>query len=680
MREGDSATDDVTRVLDPGAAAYPRVFADPDPAGSLGRYAIIEELGRGGMGVVLRAYDPNLQREVALKIVRTSALSADAEGRLVREARAMARLSHPNVVAIFDVVVEEMTDGAAQSRVVLAMEYVAGSTLRRWLLAEDRTADEVLDRFVRAGRGLAAAHREGLLHRDFKPDNVLVGDDGRVRVTDFGLARFEVGSESGGAASGPQRVADPAADPEHAVEADRSGPLSDASNLLSSSGTPLTRAGTVMGTPRYMAPEQHRDESLTAAIDQYAFCIALWEALLVESPFSGEGKALARAKAQGPPPWPDKGVVSAGIAAAIRRGLSPDPARRFDDMEALLAELSTPKSQTVRRWAPLLLTGAVTGALSWAAFARDPDAPQCTGAGPAMAEVWNADRRASVRSAILATEVAFAPGVHERIGRQLDAWATRWRAAHTETCEATRVRGEQSEAVMDRRMACLQRARSELDAAVRVLTEATSSTVGRAHRVVDGLPRLSRCADVERLLADVAPPSPGQAAAVAVIRADLARSAAQERAGAYAQAQESALRAEAKTASLDYPPIRTEVWLQLANVHDAMGRFADAERALREAQRLGARWQQWELVGDATRQLMWILGYQQARYSEALALREVAEGLSSTPRAEAAFRNNLATILNAQGKYVEAEAELRAALALKVQVVGAAHVGTASTR
>jgi serine/threonine protein kinase len=259
------------------AASSETSLADSDAAPlrplvdtGVGRYLVIGEIGRGAMGFVLRAYDPKLQREVALKRVRTGLLGDEARVRLIREARAMARLNHPNVVAVYDV---ELAENAG---VVLVMEYVPGTTLRQWLLRDPAPSVlQIIESFVAAGRGLAAAHTEGLLHRDFKLDNVLVGTDGRVRVTDFGLAR--VTADRGADESTGRRSHDDGDDAE------------------------LTAAGTVMGTPAYMAPEQHEGRELDARADQFGFCVALWRALTRKWPFEGRGNELPEAKLAGPP-------------------------------------------------------------------------------------------------------------------------------------------------------------------------------------------------------------------------------------------------------------------------------------------------------------------------------------------------------------------------------------------
>jgi len=210
----------------------------------VGRYVVLQQLGVGGMGVVHACYDPELDRKVALKVLRSDTVDGVARARLLREAQALAKLSHPNVVAIHDV-------GTVGEHVWLAIELVDGQTLRQWLETPRRWR-EVLEVMGAAGHGLAAAHVAGLSHRDFKPDNVMIGRDGRARVMDFGLAR----------ASG--KTTEPASD----------------TTLVPSvpptwADAPVTRVGAIVGTPRYMAPEQLRGgRSVTGAADQFAFCVS----------------------------------------------------------------------------------------------------------------------------------------------------------------------------------------------------------------------------------------------------------------------------------------------------------------------------------------------------------------------------------------------------------------------
>ncbi|MEM6991772.1 MAG: serine/threonine-protein kinase, partial [Myxococcota bacterium] len=291
------------------------------------RFVIGERLGAGGLGVVYAAEDPRLQRRVALKVLK-QAKTPRARERLVREAQAMAALAHPNVVEVFDVLTADLDSGPA---LLIAMELVAGANLRTWLSAETRTWSETLAVFVQAAEGLGAAHRAGLVHRDFKPDNVLVGDDGRARVADFGLARAMMGSDCS-----------PADEPE---DAERSGALRGTSPLSS----PLTADGVLVGTPAYMAPEQHGGTA-DAASDQFSFCVALYEALYGRRPFPGRVDASAApALRRGPPPKrATSDVAPARLHTILARGLRLDPAQRWPNMEALANALRSISAPTRR--------------------------------------------------------------------------------------------------------------------------------------------------------------------------------------------------------------------------------------------------------------------------------------------------------------------------------------------
>jgi len=328
------------------APTEPRL-AERDGAigGTVGRYVVLGRLGAGGMGVVLSAYDPQLDRKVALKLLRAgSGLHAgEARARLVREAQAIAQLSHPNVVAVYDV------GTTASGEVYVAMELVEGETLTQWVRAWERPWRDVLDVFLQAGRGLAAAHGVGLLHRDFKPDNVLVGGDGRVRVTDFGLARSLITSPSE-----PQKPLPPG---------------------LAALRISLTATGAVLGTPRYMAPEQVDGRDADARADQFSFCVALYEALYGRHPLPG-GTAVEmvqdRVRALGAP----DGKVPAPIGKALARGLEREPARRYPSMSALLGELAPPAARAPGRW---LAVGAgvavVAGGVAFAMVTGDAPPP-----------------------------------------------------------------------------------------------------------------------------------------------------------------------------------------------------------------------------------------------------------------------------------------------------------------
>ncbi|EDM76994.1 serine/threonine kinase family protein [Plesiocystis pacifica SIR-1] len=316
------------------------LFDEPAPAVKVGRFSIVRKLGAGGMGVVYMAYDEELDRRVAVKLLRSTDTDTIGRARMKREAQAMARLSHPNVVTVYEV-------DSHEGQLFVAMEYVEGDDLRGWLDAGARPWPEVVAVFCQAGRGLAAAHEAGLVHRDFKPDNVLVGRDGRARVADFGLA--------------------------HVFEA-----LHEEESETVSSGEfaeTLTRTGAIMGTPAYMAPEQYAGERGDARSDQFAFCVALWEGLFGERPFRGRTLAqLSAAISEGriaAPEGASAGAVPEWLTAAVRRGLAAEPDARWPSMEVLLEVLTDdPRARRTRRlrWGlSTLLVGAVLAGTSWVA-------------------------------------------------------------------------------------------------------------------------------------------------------------------------------------------------------------------------------------------------------------------------------------------------------------------------
>jgi eukaryotic-like serine/threonine-protein kinase len=310
----------------------------------VGRYSVLRRLGRGGMSTVFRAYDPELDRQIALKLL-TSWDEADTEGpaRLVREARAMAKITHPNVAAVYDV-------GLVDDGVFIAMELIEGPTLETWTRATARPWTEVLRMYLLAGRGLAAAHDAGLVHRDFKPDNVMVGLDERPRVLDFGLARPAASDDEDelllpDESSIPMSSGPPAPWVDAASSGlDRTLGASLGPQSASVSGSfdlqiSITRTGIVTGTPAYMAPEQHLGEAGGPASDQFAFCVSLWEALYRQRPFAGDNffevaDAIVEGRLVAPP---GHVRVPGWITNLLERGLASEPEHRHPSMRSLLA-------------------------------------------------------------------------------------------------------------------------------------------------------------------------------------------------------------------------------------------------------------------------------------------------------------------------------------------------------
>ncbi|HET9449728.1 MAG TPA: serine/threonine-protein kinase, partial [Aggregicoccus sp.] len=424
----------------------------------LGRYLILERLGAGGMGEVYAAFDPQLNRKVALKLLLPGGnpeMQAEARLRLLREAQAMARLSHPNVIPVYDL-------GEFGERVFVAMELIEGRTLRRWLQETPRSWREVVEVLSAAGRGLAAAHAAGLVHRDFKPDNVLLGRDERVYVLDFGLAVGR-GAEGEGAASAQEMAAVPAPHETLGTPAPRATPRGPPNTPPGTPrtplgtppaplgtpaaplGTPVTRRGAILGTPGYMAPEQYRGEVASPAADQFGFCATLYLALYGSRAFAGDNAAaLFHAAREGrvqPPPAGTR--VPAWVHQVVVRGLSPSPTARFASMEALLEALQ--KDPARRRRRLLLTAGASALLLAGAGFtvhtARER-ATRCEGAAARLVDVWDEGRKDAIAGAFSATGVPYAARAWQGASEALDGYAAAWVAMQTQACEATRVRGE----------------------------------------------------------------------------------------------------------------------------------------------------------------------------------------------------------------------------------------------
>jgi hypothetical protein len=412
VAEAARGSSQATKVERPAGARPARnISVELRPGDSVGRYIVERALGAGGMGVVSLARDPELRRAVVIKLVRPDVHDVEFEARLRREAQAMAQLSHPNVVQIFDI-------GRHGDRVFLAMEFVPGQTLDAWLIERERTTQEVIGIFLQAGAGLEAAHRAGLLHRDFKPANVLVDRNGVAKVTDFGLARsLATTARQTAAMSAPPLTG------VHAV---------------------FTHQDSVVGTPAYMAPEQAAGEPLDARTDQYALALSLLDALVAQPPTRRTvapmaepavlEEALARAR------------VPERARRAVVRALRIDPAERFPDLASFLRELAPPRES--RRWWPLAAIAVVAagGVAAWLATRGAP-----TVCRPEAPRAWQDGPRAAVQAKLAAKPRAFAAWHAEHVLAQLDAAATEIGALEVQRCEGNTV----DAACLDQRRAAL---------------------------------------------------------------------------------------------------------------------------------------------------------------------------------------------------------------------------------
>ncbi len=427
----------------------------------VGRFALGRVLGSGGMGVVHLAHDDVLDRRVAVKLIRSERVASDdLRTRLLREARAMARLSHGNVVQVYEA-------GEHDGRIYVVMELVEGHTLARWLEEDGaaRTWRERLAVVSAAGRGLAAAHRVGLVHRDFKPDNVLLDGQGGVKVADFGL----VGVTAEATSTAPR-------------ELDR-----------------LTITGSLVGTPRYMAPEQLMGQPVDARSDQFAFCIVAYEALVGERPFAGDTFVqLSESVTAGALRSVPRGCpVPRSVLATIERGLDPDPERRWPSMDELLAAMNVRRGR-VRSLAAVAAV-ALVPALALAALGLRDEAPGCEGGAERLAGVWDPARREQTRAAFQATGKAYANEMFAIVAPVLDAYASAWSEADLSACTLARS-GAPTDAA---RVACLDHARTELRFVADDLVAGDPSTLMYADELVGVLPELVRCEDPERAQLDV---------------------------------------------------------------------------------------------------------------------------------------------------------------------------------
>jgi eukaryotic-like serine/threonine-protein kinase len=428
-----------------------------------GTYRVLRRLGGGGMGVVYLAEHIELQRQVALKL-HLGEIDSQELARLRREARVMARLSDPNVLAVHGV-------GTHEGRMFIAMEFAEGGTLKTWLEARARPWRETVAMLAAAGRGLAAAHRVGVVHRDFKPDNVLIGADDEPRVADFGLAR---------------RWDDPLELP--AGPAPR-GP-DDAHRF--------TVTGAVVGTPAYMSPEQFDGIEVGPASDQFSFCVVLYEALLGRRPFMGRTTMeLAAAVHMGElQPVPPGVRVPGRLLSIVARGLRPVPGDRHASMEALVDALERVREARARRtrWAVGVATLGVALLVGQQLAVMAAPEP-CENAEQGLGAAWDEAGRAAVAAAW----PAGAEPQQSAALAAIDAWAGDWGAQRREVCEATRVREEQSELAFTLRMACLDRMAARLQALTGELARATGGSEPTAALVQAELPELAQCEDVEAL-------------------------------------------------------------------------------------------------------------------------------------------------------------------------------------
>jgi tetratricopeptide (TPR) repeat protein len=537
--------------------------ADSAIPAQLGSFVPTERLGSGGMGTVFAALDRRLGRTVAIKVVRPDRPNEDRreDRRLLAEAQALARLAHPNVVTVYEV--GPLPGGG----VFLAMELVRGPTLREW--ARGRPWRQVVDAYAQVARGLAAAHRAGLVHGDVKPDNALVGVDGRVRVVDFGLAvpaRRRDGDEPTVA---PVAAAAPAA------------PVTgDAATVPAMTALPLA------GTPAYMAPEQLRGGGIDERSDQFSLCVALYEALYGERPYARDTFLAEPASwPRGRQPRPSN-VRARWLYDALERGLSLDPARRFPSLDALVAVLDRERDRARR----LVLTAglaalAASGAAIGGTWLVTRDGQPCRMADDALRGAWGSDARAALRAAHERTGQTWVVHAGSTLVAALDRHAEAWLGSRVAACRATHVERTQSAELLDRRIECLETRRRALGAVAALATAQPTRAAERADDLITSLGDAASC-DARGALRDGPPaPPPALAAPVSDARDHAARAEALRVAGDLDGATAALDAASvAAAAARGYTPVRAELDAVAARLAFNRGRHLDGiERSRRAA-------------------------------------------------------------------------------------------------
>jgi tetratricopeptide (TPR) repeat protein/tRNA A-37 threonylcarbamoyl transferase component Bud32 len=621
--------------------------AGPLAAGTrVGRYVILELVGAGAMGTVYSAYDPELDRRIAIKLFRADSKAGGLgpevlQARLLREAQAMARLSHPNVVAVHDV-------GAYQGGVFVAMDFIAGPTLRAWLTERARSLPEVVAALTEAGRGLAAAHRSGIVHRDFKPDNVLVDREGRIYVTDFGLARLQ---------------GEPPARPDSAA-AHEPAPA------------PLL-TGNVAGTPAYMAPEQWAGAAVDERADVFAYCVTLYEAIYGARPYPSEDPAAYRAALERDSlPPPPKGInVPVHVRNVLTRGLLAHPEDRFPSMEALLAELSR-NPAAKRRFAirASVVLGCVVALLLGARALDRRSALVCAAGEPRLAGVWDPARREAVRAAFLATGQANAAGAFENTSRALDEFATAWLGSHRETCEATRLRHEQSEDMLDLRMACLDERLSQARALTDLFTHADAPLLVKSAGAARSLESPATCTAAWLLrTTGRLPDTPEARARSAAVEAKIARAKALEYAGRFKDVGAAAKEALDAAEHEGFRPLAAEASYWLGVSESRLGHVDKSETLFVNAATRAQAAARDDLAALAFAYVAQDLAHEK-RFKEAYLVldlsRAAIERLGGRDDLEANRLRRFASALTSEGRAKEAIPAYRQALVLQERVSG----------
>ena len=614
------------------------------PGSRVDRYQILGAIGRGGMGEVYAAYHPDLNRRIALKVVHhMGAESVERRARLLREARAIARLSHPNVISVYDA-------GTVVDRVYIAMEFVDGETVDAWLRGQSHSWREVVDVFIAAGRGLAAAHAAGIVHRDFKPQNVMIGRYGAVRVMDFGLARL---------AEEPPDV--------------------PASSVVPPVALTVTKTGAVVGTLAYMAPEQFRGEAIDERADQFSFCVALHEALFgqrprlphLERPEAAEPSSVSRV-----PSW---------LRAAVSRGMADTKEQRFSSMDELIRLLVRGRARPRRRALGIGVSVAIMlVAIGGWRVARGGRI-HCEVPTARLDAAWsrqNDSRRQVIHRAFTTSGRATPEKAWERFAKIADDYIGQWSSMYIDTCEATHVRGEQSAEALDLRMSCLSSNLDQLRALTTVLAGADGRAISQAIAAASDLPQNTLCADIAFLRSAVPMPRDQLTLeAVRNVRSLLREAEALRDIANFRDAHTHAVALLPRAEAIAYGPLVAEV-LELIG---GTGTPNDnAEVTLHRALFVAEAARDDATAARAAVDLIYEVGVLRGRLREAETWLGLSESILNRlgpghERIRSWALNNFASALQMSGDLERAESFARQSLELKERTLGIDHPDVAIT-
>ena len=648
---------------------------------TLSRYVIIEPIGSGGMGTVYRAYDPQLNRGIALKLLSVEHADLQeaekAKARLIREAQALARLSHPNVVAVHDA-------GIFEDDVFIAMELVEGKTLSDWMSENKKSIQEIISVMISAGRGLDAAHKAGLVHRDFKPGNVIVGDDGRVRVLDFGLAR--AADQEQLARETPPLSAPTPAPGTVAEKSFESRNSSDSSlDMLQS---PLTHAGGILGTPLYMAPEQHLGLRTDERTDLFGFCVVLYEALYGRRPFSATTmeelkKEVIRHQVSIPSRDTD---VPSWLWRIIDKGLSVKPEDRYPNIELLLDELGHDpeiewqQKKTLYKRIALLMALAflvIMGPLLVWYDLKYGDILDCQqGIASQVTQAWGDESRLKTKKAFLATKVSYAASTWDRAQEVLSKYIAKWNQERTGFCESSWA-GAQTDELFHLKIRCLDRRYDEFQKLLAIFARADEKVVSKAIHAATSLSSLSHCLDVNALTSKLEPPHERVAPQVELHQKTLLNVKVLLNTAKYKEGQRQVESVRVQAEQLGYRPLLAEALYWLGSLEDRLGKYIESEKHLQQAYWLAVESEHVEIEALASIRLIWVVGYRLTRTEEGLCWGKSAKASLTQQkwpdRLTSEWNSEIGSVYFTHGEENKALEHYQKALQLEEETLGKEH-------